>query len=47
LIYQRLVAMNCGDAREKVQLDLFTVQVDRKTFAAHSAKLQWAENFLR
>jgi hypothetical protein len=44
-IYQQLVAVNFCNARKKVQLDLFTVQMDREIFAAHFAKLQWGKTF--
>jgi hypothetical protein len=44
-IYQQLVAVNFCNARKKVQLDLFTVQVDREIVAAHFAKLQWGKTF--
>jgi hypothetical protein len=39
------VAVNFCNARKKVQLDLFTVQMDREIFAAHFAKLQWGKTF--
>jgi hypothetical protein len=46
-IYQRLVAVNSCNAHEKVQLNLFTVQMDREIVAAHSANSKWTKTFPR